>query len=290
MKPAHIVIAGTLTFNIALTAALVRANTEFAAIFRSDEIQIPLMEKPPLENKSPATSGLTRSQSTQLYILDTNRTNPDAVVDALLSHQLQQQVEQVPAYTQELKDPEIIIPIENEHEATPRVDAEDATNAPVGGNQNGDITIVEFFDYNCTHCRASTPILDDVVGKDGNVRVIYREFPILGNDSIVAARAALASRQQGMYAEFHKALMSASSHLDEAKVMAVAKSTGLDIKVLKSDMKDPMIAAHIEKSLDLAAQYDFNGTPSFIIGGVKATGRPTKAALEGVISQSRDKQ
>jgi protein-disulfide isomerase len=289
MKPAHIVIAGTLTFNIALTAALVRANTEFAAIFWPDEIPTALREEPALENQAPSTSALTRRESTQLYILDTIRTNPDAVVDALSAHQLHQ-AQQVPSYTHELEDPKIIIPIENEYEAIPRLDAEDATNAPVGGNKNGDVTIVEFFDYNCPHCRASTPILDDVVGKDGNVRVIYREFPILGNGSIIAARAALASRKQGVYTEFHRALMSAIGPLDEAKVMAIAKSTGLDIKVLKSDMNDPMISAHIERSLDLAAQYDFNGTPSFIIGGVKAAGRPTKTALEGVISQSRGKQ
>src|SRR5206468_1282200 len=104
---------------------------------------------------------------------------------------------------------------------------EDPTS-PVGGNDRGDVTVVEFFDYRCPHCRTSARALADLIGEDRGVRVVYKEFPILGPDSVLASRAALASRAQGHYEAFHRALMTASGALNRARIMEVATSVGLD--------------------------------------------------------------
>ena len=145
-------------------------------------------------------------------------------------------------------------------------------NAPVIGNPDGDVTIVEFFDYNCPYCKRVAPEVARVLDTDGNVRVVYREWPILGEGSVFAARAALAARRQGRYAEFHEALMGMKGRVDEASTIRAARRIGLDIDRLRADMEAPEVAEHIETSMRLADQLGFNGTPSFVIGEALAPG------------------
>ncbi len=149
---------------------------------------------------------------------------------------------------------------------------ENDPNAPVLGNPNGDVTVVEFFDYNCPYCRRVKPHIEALLEADPNVRLVYREWPILGDGSVFAARAALAAREQGLYEEFHWALMEMAGRAEEASVMQMAEKIGLDVAQLQRDMKSPEIDAHIKASMELSRALGFNGTPSFVIGDALVPG------------------
>lgn len=137
---------------------------------------------------------------------------------------------------------------------------------PVGGNLKGSATVVEFFDYNCGWCKRAYPHLLAATKRDGNVRIVFKEFPILSPSSRLAARAALAAARQGKYREMHDRLMRHRGALDEMKIMAVAAQAGLDIPKLKADMEARDIAAAIEANLALARRLGIRGTPAFVIG------------------------
>ncbi|MFT5489349.1 MAG: protein-disulfide isomerase [Paracoccaceae bacterium] len=161
-------------------------------------------------------------------------------------------------------------------------------NSPVGGNPEGDITVVEFFDYNCGYCKRVAPTMAAVVKNDPNVRVVYKEFAILGPQSIVAARAALAAKRQGKYHEFHVALMSADQ-ADENSVAATARSLGLDYAKLVKDMEDPAISEQLERNYRLATAIGINGTPAFVIGDRLVPGAVDEAAMMEIIADERAK-
>lgn len=140
----------------------------------------------------------------------------------------------------------------------------DDPNSPVTGNLNGDITVVEFFDYQCGYCKS---VLDDVnrlIKDDRGIKVVYKEFPILGPGSTVAARAALAARLQGKYVEAHNVLMAHRGRLDDATVMRLLTGIGLDEATLKADMEKPEIGAIIDANMALAQKLDIHGTPAFV--------------------------
>jgi protein-disulfide isomerase len=138
--------------------------------------------------------------------------------------------------------------------------------APVGGNSAGDVTLVEFFDYNCPYCRRVAPTVVELEEADPGLRLVYKEFPILGPGSQFAARAALAARKQGKYVPFHNALMRATNQVTEQTVMEIAREVGLDTEQLRADMQDPAIEEAIARNLQLADALGITGTPSFIIG------------------------
>ena len=138
-------------------------------------------------------------------------------------------------------------------------------NAFVAGNPDGDISLVEVFDYYCGYCKRAMGDVLAYIEEDPNVRVIMREFPILGRGSIIASQAALASRKQNKYWEFHLALMGTNGIQNEAQVMEIAKSVGLDTTRLKQDMQDPAIMAAIGEGHELATALGINGTPSFVL-------------------------
>ena len=139
-------------------------------------------------------------------------------------------------------------------------------NAPIFGNLDGSVTLVEFFDYNCGYCRRAAPEVKAVLETSKDVRIIYREFPILGPGSEVAARASLAARNQGKYQQFHEAMMALNGQAFEASVMEVAGDVGLDLEVLKTDMQSDLVNDHIAASLRLAEALRITGTPTFVLG------------------------
>ena len=163
-------------------------------------------------------------------------------------------------------------------------------DSPVGGNAKGDTTVVEFFDYNCPYCRRVAPLMIEAEGADANLRIVYKEFPILGANSVFAARAALAAHRQGKYAEFHKTLIAADGVADKDKVLEVAAKIGLDLDRLKRDMDDPAIQKLIDKNLALARALRINGTPSFVAGDQIVRGAIDLKALEVLIQQARPKK
>lgn len=159
--------------------------------------------------------------------------------------------------------------------------------SPVAGNPEGDVTIVEFFDYNCPSCRKFAPMLAEFLHDDPELRVIYKEFPVLGPDSMYAARAALAARQQNRYHGFHRALMQASGPLTEEKVLEIALEVGLDTAKLKDDMQDPAITEAIERNLALARDLGIYATPSLVIDGHVLQGAVKRDKLAELIEQVR---
>jgi protein-disulfide isomerase len=140
--------------------------------------------------------------------------------------------------------------------------------APIGGNPKGNITIVEFFDYNCGYCKRVYPIVKKLLKLDGKIRYVYKEFPILGPSSVIAARAALAAwnLDQSKHEVFHAALMESRGKLSEGKILSIATKSGFNETKLKTAMKDPKVEAAIQKNRVIAQALKITGTPAFIIG------------------------
>ena len=163
----------------------------------------------------------------------------------------------------------------------------DTKDTVVIGNPAGDITIVEFFDYNCPYCKTAAKDLQDLISTDENIKFIPREWPILNNNSVIAAKAALASIAQGKYKEFHWRLMKEGS-LSDKKIFEIAKSLQIDIPSLKKNMESEFVINHIAKSTALARRIGFSGTPLFIIEGKFFPGFLPLEELELIISDIRE--
>ena len=161
-------------------------------------------------------------------------------------------------------------------------------NAPVLGNPDGDVTVVEFFDYNCPYCRRAMSEVQGLLDADQDVRLVYREWPILSEGSVFAAKAALAAREQDKYEEFHWALMGMEERAEEASVMRLAEEIGLDVKRLRTDMDEPEVQEHIDESMRLSQALGFNGTPSFVIGDDLVPGFVEQDQLEALVDKTRE--
>lgn len=159
---------------------------------------------------------------------------------------------------------------------------------PVLGNPQGDVTIVEFFDYRCPYCKRTFPSVMESLRDDGHIRLVLKEFPILGAASQTATRAALASIKQGKYEAFHMALLGAKSELTQDTILEIAKSVGLDVKRLTDDMTKPEVDAAIKRNYELAAILKIDGTPTFVIGEQLIPGAIDKAAIERLVREARD--
>jgi protein-disulfide isomerase len=194
----------------------------------------------------------------QKIIADYLKSHPEVVVDALQEYQKKQDAMKADAARQT---------IASAHDEL----LNDAAN-PEAGNPKGDVTVVEFFDYRCPYCKAVAGDLQKAVSADGNVRVIYKEFPILGPESLVASRAALAAAVQGKYQPFHDKLLAFKGNLDDATIYAIAGDAGLDVTKLKADMQKPEIKDQIGRNYHLADKLNIQGTPAFIIGDVLLPG------------------
>lgn len=133
------------------------------------------------------------------------------------------------------------------------------------GNPKGNVTLVEFFDYQCVHCKRMKPIVSELSSKNPKLRVIYKELPIFGKRSETASRAALAAAKQGKYAEMQAALLKIEKRLDDALVMSTAESVGLDMAKLKQDMKSKAIDEELAANQALAEKLNLMGTPAFIL-------------------------
>jgi len=161
---------------------------------------------------------------------------------------------------------------------------------PIVGNPDGDITLVEFSDYNCPYCRRFVDTLFEVVEGDGNIRVVMMEFPILHETSRLASLAALAAGQQGEYEAMHRALLGHSGGFDQAQIETMATELGLDVEQLRQDMNDPMLAIHLADVQSLAQQIGITGTPSIIVGDQLIPGAIDAAQLRGLIAEERAQQ
>ena len=159
--------------------------------------------------------------------------------------------------------------------------------APVMGNPDGDVTVVEFLDYNCGYCKRAIGEVRALMEADPGVRLVVREWPILSEGSVVAARAALAADRQGRYAEMHEALM-ALPRADEETVMQTAERLGLDMARLEADMADPAVDAHFDRSHELTRAFGFSGTPSFVIGDELVPGAVPMDTMRAMVEAARE--
>lgn len=161
-------------------------------------------------------------------------------------------------------------------------------DSPVTGNPKGDITIVAFLDYNCGYCRSNLPLVKALVAKDNMIRVIYKELPVLGPHSEVAARAAVAAHRQGRYLEFQDALFK-SRGAGEATVRSVSTSLGIDYAVLSKEMANQKVRSAIERTRALAGVLGIDGTPAYIIGSQLIPGAVDADVLEQIVAEERSK-
>ena len=159
------------------------------------------------------------------------------------------------------------------------------------GNPQGDVTFVEFFDYNCGYCKRALSDMTTLLSNDPKLKVVLKEFPVLGPGSVEAAQVAVAVRMQDKggkkYLEFHQKLLGGRGQVDKAKALAVAKDVGLDMARLDKDMKSEEVSKTIEESMKLAEALGLNGTPSYVIGNDVVIGAVGLPALTQKIQAAR---
>jgi protein-disulfide isomerase len=160
---------------------------------------------------------------------------------------------------------------------------------PAAGNADGDITIVEYFDYQCPYCRKIAPDLRQVVQGDGKVRLVLKDWPILGPISVVASRMALASKYQDKYVQAHEALIGLNSKLTEPRLREALAGAGIDVDRITRDLaaNAKTIDAILARNDDQAKAFGFKGTPSFIVGKFRVPGALTMAEFDQAIADAR---
>jgi protein-disulfide isomerase len=160
---------------------------------------------------------------------------------------------------------------------------------PATGNLDGDINIVEWFDYNCPYCRRIAPELAQVVQDDGKVRLVFKDWPILGEVSKIAARMALASKYQDKFLQAHEAMISVNSKLTEPRIRELLAGAGIDMDRLSRDHSTnaKAIDTILARNNDQAVAFGFKGTPSFIVGKFRVPGALTMTEFEQVIADAR---
>ena len=154
--------------------------------------------------------------------------------------------------------------------------------------KQADVNIYEFFDYNCGYCKSVVKTIMDVLSEDKKINFVFVEFPILSEQSYFAAKAALASKKQGLYNQFHLSLMKIKGRVDKEKVFSTAKKIGLDIDKLKIDMNNPEIEQKLIKNREIAKLLSLNGTPAFIIGDIIYPGALNSNNLKEIIKKFRE--
>jgi protein-disulfide isomerase len=161
---------------------------------------------------------------------------------------------------------------------------------PVGsawaGNPKGDITLVEYFDYDCGYCRASLPMLAELVKDDPKLRIVFREFPVLTEESGTAARWSIAAAKAGKFEAFHQALY-ARGPVSDATIVAAAKASGLDPAKLRTAAADPSVDQEIAKNLTIGRELGMSGTPSWVIGDRVISGAQSIDRMKQLIADAR---
>lgn len=160
-------------------------------------------------------------------------------------------------------------------------------DSPIGGNPAGDVVMVEFNDYQCPYCKRAHQAVKSVTAADGKVKIIYKDLPILGEPSRIAALAALASVKQGKHTELHNALMEYNGKLDRDRILEIAASTGLDVAQLQKDMEEPKLKEIIDRNIALANALGVRGTPAFVVGKQFVPGAIDAATLKQLIADAR---
>ena len=180
------------------------------------------------------------------------------------------------------------------HEASVAKNADEIFNSPRGvvlGNKDGDVTFVEFFDYNCGYCKRAMADMLDLLKNDPKLKVVLKEFPVLSEGSVEAAKVAVAVRMQDptgkKYLDFHQKLLGGRGPADKARAIAAAKDAGLDMARIEKDLASPEVKATIEENFKLAEDMGMNGTPSYVIGKQIVVGAVGLDGLKEKIGMAR---
>ena len=218
-------------------------------------------------------ASLTFAQDTDLEkkVLEIIRNNPEIIMEAIKILQAKDAKNKQEQADQNIK--------------SNKQRLEDDKNAPILGNPNGEITIVEFFDYNCGYCRRAFKTIMNLIADNNAVKVVMRELPILGDASVFTAKASLASQRQQKYEEFHVALMNNRSRNTEKSVLKIAKKIGMDIDQLQLDMNSSFVLNHIEESQKLSESLGISGTPAFVFGEKIVPGAIDLQAMKDLVAQ-----
>lgn len=207
----------------------------------------------------------------EIYLME----NPDIVEAALVKNQKNKQDQKAQKIT--------------DYISTNKAKIESPEGMYIGGNPDGDITLVEFFDYNCGYCKQSFEGINLLLQTDKNLKVVMYELPILAQSSLTAARASLAAKKQGKYWEFHSATIQHQGSLRDDAVFAYAKQVGLDVALLRKDMVSEEVEKALIDAAQLAEDLEVNGTPAFIIDGELYPGAIGFENMLAAIADSRAK-
>jgi protein-disulfide isomerase len=220
----------------------------------------------------------TAEQRTALeaIVKDVMRNNPEIIVESVRAMQMKQQAMAQQAQQQALKER--------------GKDLFKDENLPTAGNPKGDVSVAEFYDYQCGYCKKAHPTIQQLIQDDKNVKVIYVQYPILGPASLTASKAALAAHKQGKFAAMHEALMANQGPLNDEKIFDLASKAGLNVDKLKTDMASPAIEEEIKKTLALGQSLNVQGTPGFVIGEALIPGAVDLAEMKAKVADARKKK
>lgn len=224
-----------------------------------------------------SSAGFSSAQKTELegiiksYILE----HPEVLMESVNNYRANEEKRQNEQATQALKD---------------NMDAFNSPHLPIAGNKDGDITIVEFFDYNCGYCKQGFEAVQQGLNEDKNLRFVLVDLPILSESSTTASRFALAAQKQNKYFELHRALMTFKGPKTEDSILKLAKDAGLDVEKLKADEKSPDVDEAIKKNQELAQKLAINGTPAFIVGDELIRGFIPYPAMKTLVEKERSEK
>lgn len=212
-------------------------------------------------------------QAIEQIIREYLRSHPEVITEALREAQRREQE------TQRKRAAEAI----RAHLAELTQDAE----SPVGGNPQGGVTIVEFFDYQCGYCKRQVGDLKKLLQADSDIRLVYKDLPILGPASVFAARAALAAQKQGKHEALHAALMAVDHPLTDQEVLRVAAQAGVDTAKLEKDMADPSVSQALDRNFRLQRALNIQGTPALVVGTELVPGAASLETLKALVARAR---
>jgi len=238
-------------------------------------LAIGLLFSLPMLSTAQATESLSEGEKEQVIelIRETLTKNPEIIMEALDT--LRKRREQAEALQKKMALTENKSAIFND------------PLTPVAGNPEGDVSLVEFFDYNCGYCKRVFPAVMELVKKDKELRYVIKEYPILGDSSVYAAKAALAAKMQDKYFEMHVSLMQSRGGLSKDKIMAIAQQIGLDTGKLEKDIESDEIKQALQRNFILGQSLGISGTPAFIIGDEIIPGAIGLDQLEAKVEGAR---
>ncbi len=224
-----------------------------------------------------AADGFSGAQKTEIetVVHDYLLKNPQVLVDALNAYQKQQKDADARSFSDKVGGYKDFLT---------------SASSPAAGNAKGDVTVVEFFDYNCGYCKHALDDVTKLVDDDKNVRVVFKDYPILAPSSTEAAKYALASQKQGKYYEFHQKLMHYPGEKNEQAFRSIAKDLGLDFDKLKKDADSDEISAVLEKNKQAAHDLGIDGTPAFIFNDTLIPGYIDVNTMKEMVGKARAKK